>query len=76
MAQQVMTEFKQLISQAGLTTKTMSDNIHLIGLFREALNYSLAHKIMFGKVIPRMIEDWLKKVIQFDTNWREVTVRA
>ena len=39
--EQVMTEFKQLIGQAGLTTRSMSDNIHLIGLFRKALNYSL-----------------------------------
>ena len=32
-AEQVVTEFKQLIGQAGLTTRTMSDHIHLIGLF-------------------------------------------
>ena len=50
-AKQVITEFKQLIGQAGLTTRSTSNNIHLIGLFRKALNYSLAHKIMFGKVI-------------------------
>ena len=51
-AEQVVTEFKQLIGQAGLTTRTTSDNIHLIGLFRKALNLSLAHKIMYGEVIP------------------------
>ena len=28
---------------------------------------------MFGEVIPRTIEDWFEKVIQFDTNYREVT---
>ena len=32
-AEQVITEFKQLIRQAGLTTRSTSDNIHLIGLF-------------------------------------------
>ena len=68
MAEQVVTKFKQLIRQAGLMTRLMSDNIHLIGLFRKAPNYSLAHKIMFGKVIPWTIEDWFEKVIQFDTN--------
>ena len=51
-AEQVVTEFKQLIGQAGLTTRSASDNIHLISLFRKALNFSLAHKIMFGEVIP------------------------
>ena len=69
MAEQVITEFKQLIGQVGLTTRLMSNNIHLIGLFQKALNYSLAHKIMFGKTIPRMIEDWFEKAIQFDTNY-------
>ena len=66
-------EFKQLIGQAGLTTRTMSDPIHLIGLFRKSLNLSLTHKIMYGKVIPRTIEDWFEKAIQFDTNYREAT---
>ena len=73
MAEQVVTKFKQLIGQAGLMTRSTTGNIHLIGLFRKALNYSLTHKIMFGKVIPRMIKDWFEKAIQFDTNWREVT---
>ena len=72
-AEQVITKFKQLIGQAGLTTRLTSNNIHLIGLFRKALNYSLAPEIMFGKVIPQMIEDWFEKVIQFDTNYREAT---
>ena len=65
----MVTEFKQLIGQAMLTTRTTSDNIHLIGLFRKALNLSLAHKIMYGEVIPRTIEDWFKKAIQFDMNY-------
>ena len=69
--EQIVTEFKQLIGQAGLTTRSTSDNIHLIGLFRKALNYSLAHKIMFGEVIPRTIDDWFKKAIQFNTNYQE-----
>ena len=72
-AEQVVTEFKQLIRQAGLTTRSASDNIHLIGLFRKALNHPLAHKIMFGETIPRIIEDWFEKVIQFNTNYREAT---
>ena len=32
-AEQTVTEFKQLIGQAGLTTRSISDNIHLIGQF-------------------------------------------
>ena len=56
MAEQVVTEFKQLIGQAGLTTRLTTNHIHLIGLFRKALNYSVAHK-------PRTIKDWFKKAI-------------
>ena len=70
--EQVVMEFKQLIGQAGLTTRTTSDNIHLIWLFRKALNLSLAHKIIYGEVIPWTIKDWFEKVIQFDTNYQEV----
>ena len=70
-AEQIVTEFKQLIGQAGLTTRPTSNNIHLIGLFQKALSYSLAHKIMFGKTIPRTIDNWFKKAIQFDTNYWE-----
>ena len=72
MAEQVVTKFKQLIGQAGLTTRSTSNNIHLIGLFQKALNYSLAYKIMFSEVIPRTINNWFEKAIQFDTNYREV----
>ena len=68
-AEQTVTEFKQLIGQAGLTTRSTSDNIHLIGLFQKALNYSLTHKIMFGETIPRTIDNWFKKAIQFNTNY-------
>ena len=73
MAEQVVTEFKQLTRQAGLMTRSTFNSIHLIGLFQKALNYSLAHKIMFGEVIPRTIDDWFEKVIWFDTNYQEVT---
>ena len=72
-AKQTITEFKQLIGQVGLTTRTTSDNIHLIGLFWKALNLFLAHKIMFGKVISWTTEDWFEKAIQFDMNYREAT---
>ena len=74
-AEQVVTEFKQLIGQAGLTTRMMSDHIHLIGLFQKALNLPLAHKIIYGEVIPQTIKDWFEKVIQFDMNdWEAMAI--
>ena len=70
-AEQIVTEFKQLIGQAGLTTRSTSNNIHVIGLFQKTLNYSLTQKIMFSEVIPQTINDWFEKAIQFNTNYRE-----
>ena len=40
--EQIMMEFKQLIRQAGLTMRMMSDNIHLIGLVTNSFS-SLQH---------------------------------
>ena len=68
MMEQVVTEFKQLIGQAGLTTRSMSNNIHLIGLFRKALNYSITHRIMLGRLNQEQLKTGSKKAIQFNTN--------
>jgi hypothetical protein len=44
--------------------------VHLIGLFRKALNEPLARRILFGEEIPKTIEGWFKKANQFDSNFR------
>ena len=34
------------------------------------INPQLAQRILYGEVVPKTIDDWFKKVIQFDTNYR------
>lgn len=47
-AEELVTDFRFLAGQAQLETKTHSDNIHMIRLFRAALRPQLANKILFG----------------------------
>jgi Ty3 transposon capsid-like protein/Zinc knuckle len=69
-AEELSTEFRLLAGQAGLEAKSHSDHIHLIGLFRNALRPSLSRRILFGEVVPKTIEEWIAKAIQYDTNYR------
>ena len=69
-AEELAMEFWLLAGQAGLEAKSHSDNIHLIGLFRNALCPSLSWWILFGEVIPKTIEEWIVKAIQYDTNYQ------
>ena len=69
-AEELVMEFRLLMGRAGLEAKSHSDNLHLIGLFRDALNPQLARRILFSEVIPKTIEGWIAKAIQFDTNYR------
>ena len=43
----------------------------LIENFRLALNPSLAKHIIFGEKIPKTLEGWYEKAIQYDTNYQE-----
>jgi Zinc knuckle/Retrotransposon gag protein len=69
-AEELVTEFRLLAGQAGLSDKTESDNMHLIRMFQSALNGPLAKKILFGEEVPRTIEGWFRKAIQYDVNYR------
>ena len=70
MAEEIATEFRLLAGQAGLEKTTHSDNLHLIGLFRNTLRPALSQRILFGETVPTTFEDWVKKAIQYDTNYR------
>jgi hypothetical protein len=69
-AEELVTEFRHLASMAELEQTTRSDNIHLIGLFRKALNPQLSRRILFGDAVPKTFEEWVEKAIQIDTNYR------
>jgi hypothetical protein len=63
-------EFLQIVRQAGMDRKTLSDHLHLIGYYRKALEPRLSQKILFSSEVPKIIDGWMETAIQFDTNWR------
>jgi hypothetical protein len=68
--EELNTEFLQIVGQAGMDRKTPSDHLHLIGYYRKVLEPRLSCKIFFSNDVPKMIDRWMEKAIQFDMNWR------
>jgi hypothetical protein len=50
--------------------KTPSDHLHLIGYYRKMLEPRLSCRILFSNDVPKTIDGWMEKAIQFDTNWK------
>jgi Zinc knuckle len=69
-AEELNTEFLQIVGQAGMDRKTPSDHLHLIGYYRRTLEPRLSRRILFSDDIPKTIDGWMEKAIQFNTNWR------
>jgi hypothetical protein len=69
-AEGLNTEFLQIVGQAEMDRKTPSDHLHLIGYYRKVLEPRLSHKILFSDNVPKTINGWMEKAIQFDMNWR------
>jgi hypothetical protein len=69
-AEELNMEFLQIVGQAGMDRKTLSDHLHLIGYYQKVLEPSLSHKILFSNDVPKTIDGWMETAIQFDTNWR------
>ena len=68
--EELITDFRLLVGDARLSTDSDSDQIHLIKMFMICLNPQLKKKIIFGEKIPKTIEEWYNKAIQFDSNYR------
>ena len=66
----MITEFRLLVGDAGLSVDSTSNQIHLIKMFMNCLNPQLKKKIIFGDSVPRTIEGWYKKATQYDSNFR------
>jgi hypothetical protein len=58
------------LDRQGWDRKTLSDHLHLIGYFRKALEPRLSCKILFSDNVPKMIDGWMERAIQYDMNWR------
>jgi Zinc knuckle len=68
--EELNTEFLQIVGQAGMDRKTLSDHLHLIGYYRKMLEPRLSRRILFSDDVPKTIDGWMEKAIQYDTNWR------
>ena len=66
----MITEFRLLVGDAGLSVDSASDQIHLIKMFMNCLNPQLKKKIIFGDSVPRTIEGWYEKATQYDSNFQ------
>ena len=66
----MITDFRLLVGDARLSTDSSSDQIHLIKMFMTCLNPQLKKKIIFGDSVPKTIEEWHNKAIQYDSNFR------
>jgi hypothetical protein len=55
-AEELNTEFLQIVKQAGMDRKTLSDHLHLIGYYRKMLEPRLSHKIFFSNNVPKTID--------------------
>jgi hypothetical protein len=67
-AEELITVFLQIARQAEIDRKTASDHLHLIGYFRKALEPRLSHRILFSDDVPKTIDGWMDKAIQYNTN--------
>jgi hypothetical protein len=69
-AEELNIEFLQIVGQAGMDRKTPSDHLHLIEYYRKTLEPKLSRRILFSDDVPKKIDGWMEKAIQFNTNWR------
>jgi hypothetical protein len=68
--EELNTEFLQIVGQVGMDRKTPLNHLHLIGYYRKMLEPRLSRRILFSDNVPKIINGWMEKAIQFDTNWR------
>jgi hypothetical protein len=62
-AEELNTEFLQIVGQAGMDRKTPSDHLHLIGYYRKTLEPRLSRRILFSDDVPKTIDGWMEKAI-------------
>jgi hypothetical protein len=63
-AEELNTEFLQIVGQAGMDRKTPFNHLHLIGYYRKALEHRLSCKILFSDDVSKTIDGWMEKAIQ------------
>lgn len=69
-AEQIITDFRLLVAQAGYAATTASDHLHLIEKLQNVLNPSIVKKIMLMDDPPTTIDEWIKKALTLDMQYR------
>jgi len=69
-AEEHTTTFWFLVGKAGIATNNNPNHLVLIDLYQKSLKPAIVKKIMSMENIPNTIEEWYKKAILFDNNWR------
>ena len=67
--EQMIMDFRLLVGDARLSTDSALDQIHLIKMFMTCLDPQLKKKIIFRDTVPKTIEEWYMKAIQYDSNY-------
>ncbi|PPQ95797.1 hypothetical protein CVT25_000714 [Psilocybe cyanescens] len=69
-AEQLVTKFKLLVGEAGMSNNSDTANKLLIEMFKAALNLALVQKIIMSEKKPTKIEEWYDKAMIFDRSYR------
>jgi hypothetical protein len=69
-AEEILVEFRHLISLAGYSANTPSDQLHLIEKLQRILNPALVRRINLLDTPPTTLIDWANKAVIIDTNYR------
>ncbi|PPQ94947.1 hypothetical protein CVT25_003955 [Psilocybe cyanescens] len=68
--EQLVTKFKLLVGEAGMSNDSDTVNKLLIEAFKKALNPALVQKIIQSEKRPTKIEEWYDKAMSFDRSYR------
>ncbi|PPQ94138.1 hypothetical protein CVT25_007986 [Psilocybe cyanescens] len=68
--EQLVTKFKLLVGEAGMSNDSDTANKLLIEMFKMALNPALVQKIIMSEKKPTKIEEWYDKAMTFDRSYR------
>ncbi|PPQ91806.1 hypothetical protein CVT25_000362 [Psilocybe cyanescens] len=68
--EQLVTKFKLLVGEAGMSNDSDTANKLLIETFKTALNPALVQKIIQSEKRPTKIEEWYDKAMSFDRSYR------
>ncbi|PPQ93936.1 hypothetical protein CVT25_015556 [Psilocybe cyanescens] len=68
-AKQLVTKFKLLVGEAGMSNDSDTANKLLIEMFKTVLNPALVQKIIQSEKRPTKIEEWYNKAMSFDRSY-------